>query len=67
MKKNFENRIIISEVMAKSLVSCFFDSRCSSMPRRAGWPCDEADLRERSMAEVWPDGSMAARAFQFAI
>ena len=27
--KNFENRIIISEVMAKSLVSCFFDSLCS--------------------------------------
>ena len=26
--KNFENRIIVSEVMAKSLVSCFFDSRC---------------------------------------
>jgi len=24
----FENRVIISEVMAKSLVSCFFDSRC---------------------------------------
>jgi len=32
----------------------------SLMPRRAGWPCDEADLRECSMAEVWPDGSMAA-------
>ena len=29
VKKKFENRIIISEVMAKSLVSCFFDSRCS--------------------------------------
>ena len=28
--KNFENRFIVSEVMAKSLVSCFFDSRCSS-------------------------------------
>jgi len=28
--KNFENRIIFSEVMAKSLVSCFFDSRCIS-------------------------------------
>ena len=27
--KKFKNRIIISEVMAKSLVSCFFDSRCS--------------------------------------
>ena len=27
--KNFENRIIVSEVMAKSLVSCFFDSRCT--------------------------------------
>ena len=26
--KNFENRIIVSEVMAKSLVSCFFYSRC---------------------------------------
>ena len=23
MEKNFENRIIVSEVMAKSLVSCF--------------------------------------------
>ena len=28
-EKNFENLIIIGEVMAKSLVSCFFDSRCS--------------------------------------
>ena len=28
--KNFENWIIIGEVMAKSLVSCFFDSRCST-------------------------------------
>ena len=27
--KNSENPVIISEVMAKSLVSCFFDSRCS--------------------------------------
>ena len=27
--KYFENRLIFSEVMAKSLVSCFFDSRCS--------------------------------------
>ena len=27
-EKNFENRIIVSEVMAKSLASCFFDSRC---------------------------------------
>ena len=26
--KNFENRIIVGEIMAKSLVSCFFDSRC---------------------------------------
>ena len=26
--KNFENRIIIGEVMTKSLVSCFFDSQC---------------------------------------
>ena len=25
----FKNRIIFSEVMAKSLVSCFFDSPCS--------------------------------------
>jgi len=24
----FENRIIVSEAVAKSLVSCFFDSRC---------------------------------------
>ena len=24
----FENRIIVNEVMAKSLVSCFLDSRC---------------------------------------
>ena len=29
VKKKFENRITVSEVMAKSLVSCFFDSRCS--------------------------------------
>ena len=29
--KKFENRIIIGEVMAKSLVSCFFfDSRCTT-------------------------------------
>jgi len=28
--KNFENRLIFSEVMAKSLVSCFFDSQCTS-------------------------------------
>ena len=27
--KNFENRIIVGQVMAKSLVSCFFDSRCT--------------------------------------
>ena len=27
--KNFENRITVSEVMAKSLVSCFFDSQCT--------------------------------------
>ena len=27
-EKKFENWIIVSEVMAKSLVSCFFDSRC---------------------------------------
>ena len=26
--KNFENRIIVGEVMAKSLVARFFDSRC---------------------------------------
>ena len=26
--KNFKNRIIVGKVMAKSLVSCFFDSRC---------------------------------------
>ena len=31
LMKNFENRIIFSEVMAKSLVSCFFDSRCISV------------------------------------
>ena len=30
--KNFENRIIVGEIMAKSLVSCFFDSRCT-IPR----------------------------------
>jgi len=28
VKKNFENRLIFGEVMGKSLVSCFFDSRC---------------------------------------
>ena len=27
VKKKFENWIIVGEVMAKSLVSCFFDSR----------------------------------------
>ena len=27
--KNFENQLIFEEVMGKSLVSCFFDSRCS--------------------------------------
>ena len=27
--KKIENRIIVGEVMAESLVSCFFDSRCS--------------------------------------
>jgi len=26
--KKFENRITVGDVMAKSLVSCFFDSRC---------------------------------------
>ena len=26
--KKIENRIIVGEVIAKSLVSCFFDSRC---------------------------------------
>ena len=26
--KNFKNRLIFGEVMGKSLVSCFFDSRC---------------------------------------
>ena len=29
VKRKIENRIIFGEVMAKSLVSCFFDSRCS--------------------------------------
>ena len=29
--KNFENRVIVSEVMAESLVSCFFDSRCNGV------------------------------------
>ena len=27
--KKFENRLTFGEVMGKSLVSCFFDSRCS--------------------------------------
>jgi len=36
--KNFENRITVGEVMAKSLVSCFFDSRCSSVQ----FSCNEA-------------------------
>jgi len=27
--KEFENRLIFGEVMGKSLVSCFFDSRCT--------------------------------------
>ena len=26
--KNFENRIIVGEVMGKSLVSCFFETEC---------------------------------------
>ena len=26
--KKLQNRIIVGEVMAKSLVSCFFDSQC---------------------------------------
>ena len=26
--KKFENRLIFGEVVGKSLVSCFFDSRC---------------------------------------
>ena len=29
-RKNYENRSIISKVMDKSIVSPFFDSRCSS-------------------------------------
>ena len=29
--KKFENRVIVSEVMAESLVSCFFDSRCNGV------------------------------------
>ena len=29
VKKNCENRIIVNEVMAKSLCIVFFDSRCS--------------------------------------
>ena len=28
VKELFENRLISGEVMGKSLVSCFFDSRC---------------------------------------
>jgi len=28
VKKKIENRLIVSEVMAKSSVSCFLDSRC---------------------------------------
>jgi len=39
VKKNFENRIIVSEVMAKSLVSCFFDSRCSVQHCCSRWCC----------------------------
>jgi len=34
--KNFENRLIFSEVMAQSLVSCFFDSRCRLAGRWKG-------------------------------
>ena len=34
-EKNFENRIIVSEVMAKSLVSCFLTHRVD---------CDAANL-----------------------
>ena len=29
-RKNFENRLTFDEVMGKSLVSCFLDSRCRS-------------------------------------
>ena len=36
--KKFENRSIFGEVMAKSLVSCFFDSRCSFTARRPVLP-----------------------------
>jgi len=28
--RNFENRLTFGEVMGKSLVSCFFDSRCNA-------------------------------------
>ena len=45
--KNFENRIIIGEVMTKSLVSCFFDSRCSS--RCAFHICSTASLCENEL------------------
>ena len=31
--KKIENRIIVGEVMANSLVSCFFDSRCRNLHR----------------------------------
>ena len=32
VKEFFEYRLIFGEVMGKSLVSCFFDSRCSVIP-----------------------------------
>ena len=38
--KNFENRLIFGEVMGKSLVSCFFDSRCTRSSAIADGPRD---------------------------
>ena len=35
VKKKIENRIIVGEVMAKSLMSCFFDRRCRTVEGQA--------------------------------
>ena len=56
-EKNLENRLI-SEVMAKSLVSCFFDSRCSALTllvgRQEGHPaCKKLSGGVLAWLSVW--------------
>jgi len=43
--KKIENRIIVGEVMAKSLVSCFFDSRCSFLVPKICVECRWSGLK----------------------